>query len=203
MARGVNASQVVNIADLRLLAKRRLPRAAFDYIDGGADAEVTLRENCRVYEDVVLRPRSAVVTKGAELGTTVLGQEFALPFLLAPVGSCRMFYPKGEAVAARAAGKAGTGYVLSTLSGTRLEEVKQASGGIVTPPSGGETEHSFYVTEASGNRFPSANSSVSARFDVWYDLPSLRKEALITISLSFTDADGFSFSKAYDVRVAP
>jgi L-lactate dehydrogenase (cytochrome) len=129
MARGVNASQVVNIADLRLLAKRRLPRAAFDYIDGGADAEVTLRENCRVYEDVVLRPRSAVVTKGAELGTTVLGQEFALPFLLAPVGSCRMFYPKGEAVAARAAGKAGTGYVLSTLSGTRLEEVKQASGG--------------------------------------------------------------------------
>jgi L-lactate dehydrogenase (cytochrome) len=129
MARGVHSSQVVNIADLRLLAKRRLPRAAFDYIDGGADAEVTLRENCRVYEDVALRPRSAVVTKGAELGTTVLGQKFALPFLLAPVGSCRMFYPKGEAVAARAAGKAGTGYVLSTLSGTRLEEVKEASGG--------------------------------------------------------------------------
>lgn len=81
--------------------------------------------------------------------------------------------------------------------------VKQASGGIVTPPTGGETEHFFYVTEASGNRFPSANSSVSARFDVWYDLPSLRKEALITITISFTDADGFSFSKAYDVRVAP
>jgi L-lactate dehydrogenase (cytochrome) len=129
MASGVHSSRVVNIADLRVLAKRRLPRAAFDYIDGGADAEVTLRENCRAYEDVVLRPRSAVVTKGAELGTTVLGQKFALPFLLAPVGSCRMFYPRGEAVAARAAGKAGTGYVLSTLSGTRLEEVKEASSG--------------------------------------------------------------------------
>ena len=129
MASGVLSSQVVNIADLRLLAKRRLPRAAFDYIDGGDDAEVTLRENCRVYEDVALRPRSAVVTKGAELGTTVLGQRFALPFLLAPVGSCRMFYPKGEAVAARAASAAGTGYVLSTLSGTRLEEVKAASSG--------------------------------------------------------------------------
>jgi L-lactate dehydrogenase (cytochrome) len=129
MARGVQSSQVVNIADLRLLAKRRLPRAAFDYIDGGADAEVTLRDNCRAYEEVALRPRSAVVTKGAELGTTVLGQKFALPFLLAPVGSCRMFYPRGEAVAARAASAAGTGYVLSTLSGTRLEEVKAASSG--------------------------------------------------------------------------
>jgi L-lactate dehydrogenase (cytochrome) len=119
----------VNIADLRLLAQRRLPRAAFDYIDGGADAEVTLRDNCRAFEEVALRPRSAVVTKGAELGTAVLGQKFSLPFLLAPVGSCRMFYPRGEAVAARAASAAGTGYVLSTLSGTRLEEVKAAASG--------------------------------------------------------------------------
>jgi L-lactate dehydrogenase (cytochrome) len=129
MARGVQSSQVVNIADLRLLAQRRLPRAAFDYIDGGADAEVTLRDNCRAFEEVALRPRSAVVTKGAELGTAVLGQKFSLPFLLAPVGSCRMFYPRGEAVAARAASAAGTGYVLSTLSGTRLEEVKAAASG--------------------------------------------------------------------------
>ena len=81
--------------------------------------------------------------------------------------------------------------------------VKQASGGIVTPPTGGETEHFFYVTEASGNRYSSASSSVSARFDVWYDLPSLRKEALVTVTISFQDADGKAFSKAYDVRVAP
>ena len=53
---------MVNIQDLRVLAKRRLPRAVFDYIDGGAEAEVTLRENCRVFEDVALRPRSAVAT---------------------------------------------------------------------------------------------------------------------------------------------
>lgn len=129
MAWSVRSPQVVNIADLRLLAKRRLPRAAFDYIDGGADAELTLRENSRVFDDVALRPRSAVVTPGAELGTSVLGQRIALPFLLAPVGSCRLFYPKGEAVAARAAGAAGTIYALSTLSGTRLEEVRAASSG--------------------------------------------------------------------------
>jgi L-lactate dehydrogenase (cytochrome) len=129
MARSVTSPQVVNVADLRELARRRLPRVAFDYIDGGADAEVTLRENCRVYEDVFFRPRAAVVTSGCDLRTRVLGTEIALPLLLAPVGSCRLFHPGGERAAARAAGKAGTIYVLSTLSGTRLEEVKAASSG--------------------------------------------------------------------------
>jgi len=81
--------------------------------------------------------------------------------------------------------------------------VKQASGGIVTPPSGGEAEHYFSVTEASANRYASANSSVSIKLDVWYDLPSLRREALITVTMNFQDNDGQSFSKAYDVRVAP
>jgi L-lactate dehydrogenase (cytochrome) len=129
MSRSVSSAQVVTVADLRLLAQRRLPRAAFDYIDGGADGEVTLRENSRVFDDVTLRPRSAVVTRGSNLRTTVLGTDVALPVLLAPVGSCRMFWPRGEAVAARAAGAAGTLYILSTLSGTRLEEVKAASSG--------------------------------------------------------------------------
>jgi L-lactate dehydrogenase (cytochrome) len=125
----VASPQVVSVADLRALAGRRLPRVAFDYIDGGADGEVTLRENCRAFEEVFLRPRSAVVTKGCSLRTTVLGTELALPVLLGPVGSCRMFWPRGEAEAARAAGAAGTVHALSTLSGTQLEEVKAASSG--------------------------------------------------------------------------
>jgi L-lactate dehydrogenase (cytochrome) len=129
MSRRVSSAQVLNIGDLRRLARSRLPRVAFDYIDGGADGEVTLRENCRVFDDVALRPRSAVVTRGSDLRTSVLGTELALPLLLAPVGSCRLFHPRGEAVAARAAGAAGTVYILSTLSGTRLEEVKAASSG--------------------------------------------------------------------------
>jgi isopentenyl diphosphate isomerase/L-lactate dehydrogenase-like FMN-dependent dehydrogenase len=129
MSRRLSSAQVLNIGDLRRLAERRLPRVAFDYIDGGADGEVTLRENCRIFDDVALRPRSAVVTRGSELRTSVLGTDLALPLLLGPVGSCRLFYPRGEAVAARAAGAAGTVYVLSTLSGTRLEEVKAASSG--------------------------------------------------------------------------
>lgn len=123
------ASRAVNIADLRSFAKRRLPRVVFDYIDGGADGEVTLRENCRVFDEVEFRPRNAVECLTSDLHTTVLGANLALPFMLAPVGSSRMFYPRGESVAAREAGIAGTGYILSTLSGSRLEEVKAATSG--------------------------------------------------------------------------
>ena len=125
----LDRADVLNISDLRRLARRRLPRVVFDYIDGGADGEVTLRENCRAFEDVVFRPRCAVTTPAVDLRTRVLGHELQLPILLAPVGSSRLFWPRGEAAAARAAGKAGTAYILSTLSGTRLEEVRAASEG--------------------------------------------------------------------------
>ncbi|MFN8066956.1 MAG: alpha-hydroxy acid oxidase [Vicinamibacterales bacterium] len=117
----------INIADLRRLAERRLPRVVFDYIDGGADEERTLRENCRVFEDVTFRPAGAIATPSVDLRVRVLDQTLALPFLLAPIGSSRMFYPRAEVHAAAAAGAAGTGYILSTLSGCRLEDVKAAT----------------------------------------------------------------------------
>jgi L-lactate dehydrogenase (cytochrome) len=125
----VTSPRVLTIADLRRLARRRLPRMVFDYIDGGAEAETTLRENSRVFDDVTLRPRCAVETPACDLRATVLGTTLELPFLLAPVGSSRMFSPRGEIVAARAAGAAGTVYTLSTLSGCRLEDVRAASAG--------------------------------------------------------------------------
>lgn len=124
-------AQAITIGDLRRLAKRRLPRAVFDYIDGGAEDELTLRDNCRVFDQVRFRPRCAVATPACDLRTSVLGTALKLPFLLAPVGSSRLFYPRGEVVAARAAGEAGTVYILSTLSGCPLEEVKAASRGPV------------------------------------------------------------------------
>jgi len=123
--------RVVNIADLREVAKKRLPKVVFDYIDGGADAEWTMRENSRVFDDVLLRPRSAVDTPKVDLRTTVLGQSIELPFLLAPVGSSRLFYPRGEEVAARVAGDAGTIYSLSTLAGCAVGDVKKATRGPV------------------------------------------------------------------------
>src|ERR1700675_4402456 len=127
----VNSPHVVNINDLRRIAHRRLPRVVFDYLDGGAEGEVTLRENCRVFDDVTFRPRHAVAFANCDLRATVLGHELSLPAMLAPVGYSRLMHPGGEVAAARAAGKAGTGYILSTISGHKLEDVKAGSSGPV------------------------------------------------------------------------
>ena len=129
--RAVNSSQVVNIEDLRRLAQRRVPRSVFDYLDGGAEAELTLAENCRAFRDVLFRPRGAVAVGICDLKTRVVGNELSFPAILAPVGYSRLMHPEGEVAAARAAGEAGTGYILSTISGHKLENVKAASQGPV------------------------------------------------------------------------
>jgi len=122
-------SQVVNISDLRRLAERRAPRAVFDYLDGGAEGEITLAENTRAFRDILFRPRQAVAFGQCRLSVKVLGTEISFPGMLAPVGYSRMMHPGGEVVAARAAGEAGTGYILSTISGHKLENVKAATTG--------------------------------------------------------------------------
>lgn len=119
----------VNIDDLRELARRRVPRIVFNYIDGGAESEFTLRENRRVFDDVTFRPRQAVPTPTLDLHTRVLDTDLSMPVLLAPVGYCRIMHPDGEVAAARAAGKAGTASILSTVSGHSLEDVKAATTG--------------------------------------------------------------------------
>jgi isopentenyl diphosphate isomerase/L-lactate dehydrogenase-like FMN-dependent dehydrogenase len=130
-ARSVASPKVVSIEDFRPIARQRVPKSVFDYLDGGAEGEVTLRENCRVFNDVTFRPRHAVALADCSLCTTVLGFNLALPFLLAPVGYSRLMHPGGEVVAARAAGRAGTAYILSTISGHKLEDVKAGSSGPV------------------------------------------------------------------------
>jgi L-lactate dehydrogenase (cytochrome) len=122
---------VVSIPDLRPIARRRLPRVVFDYLDGGAEGEFTLRENCRAFEDVTFRPRHAVSVPDCDLRTRVLDFDLAIPVVLAPVGYSRLMHPEGEVAAARCAGQAGTAYILSTISGHRLEDVKAASSGPV------------------------------------------------------------------------
>jgi L-lactate dehydrogenase (cytochrome) len=129
--RTLRQSRVVNIDDLRSVARRRLPKVVFDYIDGGAESESTLRENCRAFEEVTFRPRQAVPVTDCDLRTRALGLNISFPALLAPVGYSRLMHPGGEVAAARAAGAAGTAYILSTISGHRLEDVKAGSSGPV------------------------------------------------------------------------
>lgn len=120
--------RAVNIEDLRRLAERRLPRVVFDYLDGGADAEVTLGENRRAFQDILFRPRQAI-TGACDLRTRVLGAELSFPVLLAPIGYTRLLHAEGELAVARAAGAAGVGYVVATFAGHRLEDVKAVSSG--------------------------------------------------------------------------
>jgi isopentenyl diphosphate isomerase/L-lactate dehydrogenase-like FMN-dependent dehydrogenase len=127
----VASPRVVCIEDFRPIARQRIPQSVFDYLDGGAEGEVTLRENCRIFSDITFRPRHAVAVAKCSLGTRVLGFDLSLPFLLAPVGYSRLMHPGGEVAAARAAGRAGTGYILSTISGHKLEDVRAASTGPV------------------------------------------------------------------------
>lgn len=124
------SSPLVNINDLRHFAKKRVPKAVFDYIDGGAEDEITLGENTRAFRDILFRPRQAVAFGKCDLSVTVLGDQISFPAMLAPVGYSRMMNPGGEVVAARAAGEAGTGYILSTISGHKLEDVRAATSGL-------------------------------------------------------------------------
>lgn len=121
--------RVVNIKDLRRLARARLPDAVFDYLDGAADDEVTLRDSERCFREVVFKPRFAVATPACDLGVTVLGHRLDVPFMLGPIGYSRLMHPRGELAASAAAGRHGTIYILSTLSGHRMEDVKAQSPG--------------------------------------------------------------------------
>jgi L-lactate dehydrogenase (cytochrome) len=121
--------RVVNIKDLRRMARARLPDAVFDYLDGAADDEVTLKDSERAFREVIFKPRFAVATPACDLSVTVLGQKLDVPFMLGPIGYSRMMHPRGELAASAAAGRHGTAYILSTLSGHRLEDVKAESQG--------------------------------------------------------------------------
>src|SRR5258708_25583968 len=121
--------RVVKLDDLLSLAKRRLPKAVCDYLDGGAEQEVTLRENCEAFKQVTFRPRQAVSVGHCELNTRVLEADLAFPAMLAPIGYSRLMHPGGEGAAAHAADKAGIGYILSTISAHKLRGVKAVISG--------------------------------------------------------------------------
>mgnify|MGYP001287031043 FL=1 len=113
--------------DLWRLMRRRVPPIVAEYFVGGADEEITLKGNVKAFQQTVLNVRGATRFETLDTSTTVLGHELAVPWYISPVGSLRTIYPKGDAVAARVAGKFGTVMGLSTLSGTRMEEVAAAS----------------------------------------------------------------------------
>ena len=115
--------RAVNVADLRRMAQARLPSVVFDYLDGAAEDEATLKDNCQAFKNWIFRPRHGVELKTLDLGVTVMGQRLEWPALLGPIGYSALMHRDGEVGVARAAGRAGTGAILSTISGARLEDL--------------------------------------------------------------------------------
>jgi L-lactate dehydrogenase (cytochrome) len=119
----------INIADLRRLAQRRLPKPVFDFIDGGAQDERTLTANTSDFSGIRFMPHQLVDVSKRRAGVRVLGQDLALPIVLAPTGLTGMFGAGGEVAAARAAAAAGAGYCLSTMATTSIETMAQTAKG--------------------------------------------------------------------------
>jgi L-lactate dehydrogenase (cytochrome) len=119
-----------NIADLRKLARAHVPRMVFDYIDGGAEDEVTLRNNCDRFRDYQLTWKALQDISTISTATTVLGSACSLPIVLCPTATQRLFNPQaGETAVAAAAADAGIIYALSTLSTTSIEAVAASASG--------------------------------------------------------------------------
>jgi L-lactate dehydrogenase (cytochrome) len=119
---------IASTLDFREAARRRLPRFLFDYADGGANSEHTLRRNVLDLAEVPLRQRVLQGGGEVDLKTTLFGHERALPVMLAPVGIAGMYHRRGETQAARAARAAGIPFCLSTVSLCSLAEVVRAAG---------------------------------------------------------------------------
>jgi len=116
-----------SIEDLRRRARARLPRMAFDFIDGGADGEETLRANEAAFARLRLRPRALVDVSRRDTSTTVLGDRYAVPIAIAPTGMSRIAARGGDLAGVRAAAAAGAGFTLSTMSSHSIEEVAGAA----------------------------------------------------------------------------
>src|ERR1700730_1056520 len=122
-------SRAVSVDDLRRAARTRLPAGVFDYIDGGAEDEHTLAANRAAFTRRDFSPRVLRDVSEVDPSTTLLGRHLPLPLVLAPTGFTRMADPEGELAVARAAGRLGVPYTLSTLATRSIEEVAAVTDG--------------------------------------------------------------------------
>ncbi|MCC6609882.1 MAG: alpha-hydroxy-acid oxidizing protein [Burkholderiales bacterium] len=124
-------ADAASIEDLARLARKRLPRIVFDYLEGGSEDEVTLRANRTAFARVCLVPEVLTGHSRRDLRATLLGQQFALPVLIGPTGLSGIFWPDADVALARAAASVGAGFVLSTPANTAIERVAAACPGTI------------------------------------------------------------------------
>jgi isopentenyl diphosphate isomerase/L-lactate dehydrogenase-like FMN-dependent dehydrogenase len=119
---------IASVSDFRTLAKRRIPRFAFDYLDGGAGDEIGLRRNIEALDALKLMPRMLVNVEKVDLSTTFLGRKWNMPFATAPIGAGGLMWPRGEEAIARAAIEAGIPYTNATPACISLERIREVAG---------------------------------------------------------------------------
>ena len=121
-----NLAAALSIADLRRIAQKRLPRSVFEFIDGGAEDELTLADNRAAFERRRVVPRVLVDVSAPQLQTDIIGKPSAAPFVIAPMGSCVLGWPQADLAIARAAAACGIPYTLSTMATTSIERMADA-----------------------------------------------------------------------------
>ena len=121
--------KALNIEDLRKIARKKLPKPLFNYIEGGADDESNVLGNAYAYDAVKLVPEYLIDVANIDLSTTVLGREVSMPLFLGPTGMTRLFHHDGETAVSKAAAATGTYYTLSTVGATSIEDVATACNG--------------------------------------------------------------------------
>jgi L-lactate dehydrogenase (cytochrome) len=156
-----------DIADLRATGRRLMPRPVFDYVDGGADEELSVRANTRAFRRWRFKPRTLVNVSEADTSAAFLGSVAPMPLALAPTGYTRMMHPGGEIAAARAAQRHGLPYTLSTMATTTIEAVAEAVSSLPTSPD-----------RPPGSSQPTSPDRPPGQPDLWFQLYILRDSGL-------------------------
>ena len=125
----MNINDCYNFEDFRKLAKKKLPSPIFNYIDGGADDEITLKRNSEAFEDCDLVPNILNNVGEPDLSTTIFGKKIDMPIFLSPTAMQRLYHYDGDKASARAAEKFGTFYSMSSMANTTMEEISNVSSG--------------------------------------------------------------------------
>jgi L-lactate dehydrogenase (cytochrome) len=168
-----------DLADLRAAGRRQTPRPVFDYVDGGADEELSVRANTRAFRRWRFQPRALVNVSEADTSAAFLGSVVPLPLALAPTGYTRMMHPAGEIGAARAAQRQGLPYTLSTMATTTIEAVSEA---VSSQPTGPDRppgpSQPTGPDRPPGPSQPTSPDRPPGQPDLWFQLYILRDSGL-------------------------
>jgi L-lactate dehydrogenase (cytochrome) len=189
-------SKAFTIADLREIAKRRTPRAVFDYTDGAAEEEISLGRARRTFRDLEFAPSVLRDVSAVDLTTNVLGRPAAVPFSFAPTGFTRLMQHEGESAVARVAARRSIPYALSTMGTTSIEGVREAVSGLSGPCGDPRLWFQLYVWRDRG----AATDLIARAASAGYEALILTVDVPVSGARLRDARNGFSIPAALSLR---